>query len=447
MEKSYYNELDPNKQISQSFTLFKNSKIKNSQRNGIISSKTQKKNFTQQSNEFKDTKSLSMFSENKYSKMLKEMSNLNELRHLNIDLADEKTLYEQMHLQTKYPLDTSNEKLNELFQLNQSENSNDTFELFYTKNYTITPLLYRIIISMTSPDIVGELNLGYCNQKVLIFNYTNIFEKDTFDKEFLKPFFHSTVLPELKKEYDSSDDYNENEYPINYWLEEYSNKVYNNIFIVNYTNLTELFFKIQNLPIFLKQLKEISLIILDSPNLLINQSVGLNYESESLAEETVNYKTTVAFNKKKRKSLKTDEKNIYEIINNLINNFQKEFNFNLIITLYDFERLLSLNYLKYRAGDENFMFNISNNFLVNVDPNSDRSSFMFQLKDFRDRHKIYSLEPIESYVNFNCNVFGYIIYIRENIYEFRAYFKKDQFDQIILLHSLSMNYCIQHNHR
>jgi hypothetical protein len=360
----------------------------------------------------------------KYQKLIEQTLHLNNTRSLNLNLTCDKTLYELMHIQSRYPLQVLDEKFKCLLQIDEEKKSNDTLELFYIKNYTITPILYELILNMSSPYDIGGLNLPFSNQRTLIFDYTKIFNKEIFHDEYLIPFYENTVRPLLESEYDGiinepdiDEDYkNFVENSKNFWFQEFSEKLFKNIFIISYSSLLELLIRVQNIPNLTKSIKEISLIIIDSPNLLLNQAVKLEHEDEFKDEgnnshlNNVNKKINVNF-KKKRKSYLKEDQTIYEVINTVLNNLQKEFNFNLIYTFYDFDRVENLNYIKYKMNDQNFSFDNYNKYFNFYIGEEDRIQFIFHMKNFEDKHKIYSIEPNHCYYNFDCNVFGYMIFI------------------------------------
>lgn len=356
--------------------------------------------------------------EDKYQKFIDKTLELNITRNLNLNLICEKSLYELMHTQSRYTLQAVDEKFKCLLQIDEEKKSNDTLELFYIKNYTITPLLYDLILSMSSPYDIGGLTLPFSNQQTLIFDYTKIFNKEIFEEEYLVPFYENTLRQLLESEYEAiiNDPEVDDDYKMfvmnskNFWYEEFSEKLFKNIFVISYSSLLELLIKVQNIPNLFKQIKEISLIIIDSPNLLLNQAVKLEHEDELKDENNYNKKTNVNF-KKKRKSHFKEDQTVYEVINTVLNNLKKEFNFNLIFTFYDFDRTETLNYIKYKMNDQNFNFDNYNKYFNFFIGEEDRLQFIFQMKNFEDKHKIYSIEPNHCYYNFDCNVFGYMIYL------------------------------------
>jgi hypothetical protein len=149
----------------------------------------------------------------KYDNMIKESTEKLILNHFELNTVCDKTLNEVIHSREKYKIETT-ENYEEVLNINMDKKTNDIFEFFYTKNYTICPILYDVILNMSSPDDIGGLNLPYSNQKTLIFDYTNLFDKETFEKEYLCPFFKDVILPQLEEAYEEiiskSDEYQEN---------------------------------------------------------------------------------------------------------------------------------------------------------------------------------------------------------------------------------------------
>jgi hypothetical protein len=368
----------------------------------------------------------------KYKKMINEMLKINVERGMNLNVSCNKTLYELMHSQSRFPLQTAEDEMDKILQLNTSDCLNDTFEFFYTKNYTITPLLYRIIICSCSPDEVFNCSIGYPNQKAIIFNYTDIFDRSVFDKEFLYPFFESEVFSLIQAEIEQFENNSQKTSQVfvppakELLYKEYMRKIYDNIYIINYLDLVELILKLQDLPNIIRKIKDVSLVIVDSPNLLLNQTLNYEYDDEIVKEEIQTRKSNLTIHKKRKKSLKGEEIGITEQMNKVINNIQTEFNFNLIYTLFDFDRISELNYLKYKLNKQ-----FDNKKCVNVKiGDEDRCEFIFHLKDIQDKHKIYSLEPIPCYVNCNINMFGYVIYVGEGHFIFKAFMKTKGVNEI-----------------
>jgi hypothetical protein len=344
----------------------------------------------------------------KYKNLIKEMVNIKR-SGISLNLSSDKTLYELMHNQTRFILETSS-VMSKVYQIDRNEKMNDTRELFYVKNYTITPLIYETIINMCSPDEIDDLPLEFSNQKLIIFNHTNLLDKKVFENEYIYPYFNQHVLPillsELKK-IENNLQFNNKEL----WLNEFIEKIYKNIFIINYTSLIELLIKVQNLPNVIRIIKDVSLVIIDSPNLLLNQEIKVEHEDHG-----------VTFKNKRRSSKNLEHQNIFEMIYKIINGLQNEFNFNLILTLYDYQRQDLLNYLKYKMNDQNFKIENQTRFCHFIVENE--IEFIFQLNYLQDKHKIYSIEPFHSYYNINCSYFGYIVHLSENKYKLYVFKKR-----------------------
>lgn len=139
-------------------------------------------------------------SQEKYNNMVKEAAERLILTNFELNTVCDKTLNEVIHLQESFKLRNS-EHFKEVLNFNQEKKTNDTYEFFYNKNYTICPLLFDIIMNMSSPDELGGINLPYSNQKTLVFDYTNIFDKEIFEREYLTPFYNEEVVPKLEEAY------------------------------------------------------------------------------------------------------------------------------------------------------------------------------------------------------------------------------------------------------
>jgi hypothetical protein len=316
--------------------------------------------------------------------------------------------------------------------LNSSEKVNETIFLSYTKKYTITPLIYKILIGMCSPDLLKGISINFPNQKAIIFDRTNLLELETFENDYLRPFFEKNILILF--------DNDDNEMLYN----EYKEKILTNIFIIQFFSLPELMLKLQALPYLIKTLKEVSLVIADSINALLSQSVKyINDEFEN--EENVQEHRKITFDKKKRKSLDETEVKLYTDIDNMFSNYKKEFNFNLIFTIFNFSRLNTLNYLAFKKSDPNFVCDNQRYFDVKVGDEK-KTEFIFGLKDIDNNNQIMCLEPINHFINCNCTLFA-CVKIKENNtqLEFKAFIKTPNNDQVTTIHEENFNINIKDN--
>jgi hypothetical protein len=298
---------------------------------------------------------------------------------------------------------------------------------------------------MCAPTQIECLNLNYLNEKAIIFDYTNIIEKKVFEEEYIKPFFYSEVLPQLENEFEEisqSDSVIIKSIDKHNWLHEFIKKLYDNIIIIRYTNLIELSLKVQNIPNIIKIIKNVCLIVIDSPNLLISQEIKLDHYEENLNEikDIRRSSHPQGHNiKNKRKSNKFQH-NFFDTIYKNLKCFQKEFNFNLILTLYEYQRNEELNYLKYKFNDSYFNIEDHSTFICIKIGEEGRIQFIFQPIQFQDKHKIYSFEPHHLYYDLDCNIFGYLISLDDGKFKFCAYMKKKDVNEIQLLKEFEFLY-------
>jgi hypothetical protein len=343
----------------------------------------------------------------------------------------DKSLCEMMYSQIRCPLNTFNDELNSILQLNATEKVNDTLELFYTRQSSLIPIIYRIILGICSPRELRNQNFeNFMGSSIIIFDYNNLFDKEEFEKGYLSPFFYSAMASY----------FTENQKILSEIYLEYRSFVLSKIWIISYYEYIELLLKLKDLPNMMTKISEVALVIVDSLNQIINQSINFNHEEEVLMEEKTNRKINISF-KKKRKSVGNDNTTLsnYDYISLILKSmdiFQKEFNFNLIYTLIDFDRVESLPFLESKKGDEKIFdfkktFDLSFPCPKNI---NNKISFLFQIKKWENTNKILCVEGHHQYVINNTNFFSYIYQDRESKdYICRAFFKNLNEDSINLL--------------
>lgn len=398
---------------------------------------------------------------NKYKNLIKEMLTQKQEHGLTLNLACDKTIYEIMKAQTKFPLEAG-EDLNMVYQIaDDGSNINDCREIFYTKLYTCTPLIYQTLLNMCSPKEINGIPLNGTNQKAIIFNYTNFLDKKDFEKFYILPQFEAVVKPTLRYEVqkliaDSEANSDLNLGPINQetWYECYKESLLSNVFIVNYSTLLELLIKVQNIPNNIRFMRDVSLIIVDSPNILAHKETKTEYIADfddlegsfgniSLINDQNKSNINNSLNalsplkrmslKNIRRSTSKPQKNMLEKITELLNTFQKEFNFNLITTVYDYHRIEDLNYLNYKKKDHNFKIENQSRLLYLKLSRDHSIEFAFKPDDNQTKNKIYAIEPFHSYYDMKEHIFAFIINNEGNNYEFLAFTKKPLEEKIELL--------------
>lgn len=369
---------------------------------------------------------------NKADRFMFRVTELNkEHSELNLGaLLPNKTLYEIMHRQTRYQITTNKPELNEvLASCQKSDKHNDTYEIYYTKNFTFVPLLYNFLINVCSPEDLSGFSLDdfeFQDQKAIIYNYTDFFEVEIFEKEFLRPFFEENLYPFLNENFDISDVGDSETL-----FDEYLGKVLCNIVVVDYFCYLELLLKIQDLPNLIRKVKEVSLVIVDSPNMLINQTINMQHNNfDETGDELGHRRANLQLNKKRRKSLEEEEVDFLQKINYTLSRLQFEFNFNLVLTLFDYDRAESLGYLRMKSADYNFIFDNKSRYF-NLKKNE--VQFIFELKDKYFSQRLVAIEPISYYYDCECNIFAYLFKTGEGGYKFKAFLKNPLEDAVNLL--------------
>lgn len=349
--------------------------------------------------------------QNKYDEMIDILSKRNKISSEYLNLYADKTLLELMNQQTRITLETQNQHFNDILQLDFTKVSNDVFEIHYHKQSVIYPFLNEIILNMSSPDELRGNPFDFLNHKTIIFEYGRFFDINSFIVEYLTPFFYDKILSMI------ATDLNENQ--IINLLSEYKERVLSNIYCFSYFSLPELLLKLQNLPYVITQLREVGLVILDSPNLLLSEDIKLSHISDKDGNLTSH------INLKKRKGTSQKNNGWYETINILLNNFRAEFNFNLIYTFYDYKRVESLNHIKYKMNDQNFIFDNNSKYFKIKIGEEDRLQIIFSSNSFvEDKQKLYFLETESSYYNLDINIFGIVNYLGESKFKFTIFGKK-----------------------
>jgi hypothetical protein len=320
---------------------------------------------------------------------------------------------------------TPSTRLNNALQIGEK---NETFIFYYTHKKTLYPTIYNqlIGISGSSSAFIGKAkDFIYANATTLIFtNQKNFINLKVLIKEYVDPLFKDNQLNEDQQ---------------NNFIE----SLLNNIHLHEYLTYEELLVKLNELNIYMKEHKinNVGLIIIDGINTINPQKVEfldengtlkffkLNTKNESNPNPEKKMKNSSEKKNKKKKSFNTAIKqNLYgndyndklndnidfrsheimqQTIVNLITNYQKRYNFNLIITIFDFTQYNFFN-LNLQGKASNKEMN-KNTYTVNTEElQKEHCYFTFKLPKIFFPKRIMFIEPLNLCVNFNQNIFGLI---------------------------------------
>ena len=296
------------------------------------------------------------------------------------------------------PLFTPSTRLNNALQIGEKS---DSFIFYYTHKKSLYPTIYNQLIGISGPNspfFGKEKDFIYANAKSLIFtNQKNFINLKNLLKEYVEPLMKdNSINEELQNNF------------IQILLK--------NILIHEYLTYEELFVKIIELNIYLKEHKinNVGLIIIDGIN---NSTIKQNLYGN-------NY-TLINNNNSKIPSVSNEI--IQQNIVSLIMNYQKKYNFNLIITVFDYtqDNFYNLNFsgkASYKEMNKN-TYNVNNEELQ-----KENCYFSFKLPKIAFPKKIMFIEPINLCLNYNQNIFGLITNpINTQKLEFQV-FKKEKND-------------------
>ena len=327
------------------------------------------------------------------------------------------------------PLVTPSTRLNKALQI---EDKNQPFIYYYTQKYTMFPVIYNQIIGLSGSDKIfndGESrDFIFANKKTLIF--TN--EKKFINKDILLDDFITPMLNQYHK--------NEKEKEI------FIDSLFKNILIHTYLTYDELLIKVIDLfRIFTnREIKDVGLVIIDGINSLSPQKIDFNKIEGNNNEITFNLKFYKHKEPKKKNLINLDDSssdekikennyedekiNIYlgknkkygnflddfrippdeeleQGIVNAIMHFQYRFNFNLIMTVFDYQQEnIFNNAMAGKSLNKDFSKNCE--ILINEKLEEEGCCFQFQLPKIYFPQKISFIEPINQCLNYNYYIFG-----------------------------------------
>ena len=334
------------------------------------------------------------------------------------------------------PLFTPSTRLNDALQI---EEKNECFIFYYTHKKSLYPTIYNQLIGISGPSniFVGkEKDFIYADATSLIFtNQKNFINLNILINEFAYPLMKDNKMDENQQ---------------NYFIE----RLINNIHINEYLTYEELFIKLNELNVHLieHKINNVGLIIIDGINSINSQKIEFiktednqNYKLK-FYKYNISYKGEINSNKKKKRNsvdnkkrgksihnydnspIKqhlyginySNKKNYFEYcenltfidilqqsIVNLIMNYQKKYNFNLIINVFDYtqDNFYNLNY----SGKASYKEMNKNTYTVNCpELQKENCYFTFKLPKVFFPKKIIFIEPINLSLNFNEYIFGLI---------------------------------------
>ena len=332
------------------------------------------------------------------------------------------------------PMFTPSTKLNAALQL---EDKNECLIFYYTHKKTLYPTIYCQLIGLSgvdsifSPEELNERDFIWAGRKSIIFtNQKNFINLDILIEEYINP-----IMKQYKK----------NEEEKNIFIEQ----LCQNILIQEYLTYEELFMKVKELNTLITEhkIKDLGLVIIDGINSInpqkvefLNDEAGKNYNLK-FYKYNISYKGEINSNKKKNrnsnenKRAKTNnnnnksaiKENLYRNISSnntsnryvpsneilqqsivtLILNYREKFNFNLIITVFDYtqDNFYNLNI----SGKASYKEKNKNTYTYSIPELKKRCYFAFKLPSIFFPKKIMYIEPINFCVNYNENIFGIII--------------------------------------
>ena len=332
------------------------------------------------------------------------------------------------------PLFTPSTRLNDALQV---EEKNECFIFYYTHKKSLYPTIYNQLIGIRGPSNIfagKEKDFIYADATSLIFtNQKNFINLNILINEFALPLLEDNKMDENQK---------------NYFIE----RLINNIHINEYLTYEELFIKLNELNVYLieHKINNVGLIIVDGINSINSQKVeffntddGKNYKLK-FNKYNMPYKGEQNSNKKKKRNSIDNKKrgksihtydnspikkhlhgNNYTIKKNenfensntvealqqnivtLIMNYQEKYNFNLILTVFDYtqDNFYNLNY----SGKASYKEMNKNTYTVNTkELQNENCYFTFKLPKVFFPKKIIFIEPINLSLNFNEYIFGLI---------------------------------------
>lgn len=355
------------------------------------------------------------------------------------------------------PIFTPSTRLNSALQI---EDKDECFIFYYTQKKTLYPTIYNQLIGISGSEKIFVKN-GIVERDLILANMTSIIFTNQKNLINLRIIINEYINP-LMCEYNKTDEEKK------LFIEE----LCKNIIIQEYFSYDELLMKINELNIKLTEHKinDVGLVIIDGLNSITPHKLEIQNKENGKGYKLRFYKymmhkfDTTSNKKNKRFSNENNFKgrnssrfekiddikaNIYgnEPINkqrydnnsentfndkfqqnivDLIMNYQEKFNFNLILTIFDFSQE---NFYNSSFGGKLTYKENKNVYVVNCpELQKENCYFAFKLPKIFFPRKTVFLEPFNYNLNYNNNIFGLLTNpVNTRKYVFRV-FKKNRDD-------------------
>ena len=348
------------------------------------------------------------------------------------------------------PIFTPSTRLNNALQI---EDKSSCLFFYYIKKKSLYPTIYNQLIGISGCDSIF-VNIDLNEKDFIWAGLTSIIF--TNQKNFInvKILINEYITPLMKKHGKSKEE-----------TKIFIEQLCQNIIIQEYFSYDELFIKLNEFNILIKEhkLNKIGLVILDGLNTITTHNLDIRqkenekgfyidfykfekfeqnpnknnkkFSSDKKNQQKKNYEEIRAhiygndFMYKKimnNESINSYNEMFQQNILNLILKYQEKFNFNLIITIFDFAQD---NYYNSCFGGRVGYKENKNSFIVNC-PNLQKENcyFAFRLPKYIHSKKIVFVEPINLCLNYNDNIFGMITNpVKTKKFLFHV-FKKDKDD-------------------
>jgi len=348
------------------------------------------------------------------------------------------------------PIFTPSTRLNNALQI---EDKSSCLFFYYIKKKSLYPTIYNQLIGISGCDSIF-VNIDLNEKDFIWAGLTSIIF--TNQKNFInvKILINEYITPLMKKHGKSKEE-----------TKIFIEQLCQNIIIQEYFSYDELFIKLNEFNILIKEhkLNKIGLVILDGLNTITTHNLDIRqkenekgfyidfykfekfeqnpnknnkkFSSDKKNQQKKNYEEIRAhiygndFMYKKimnNESINSYNEMFQQNILNLILKYQEKFNFNLIITIFDFAQD---NYYNSSLGGRIAYRENKNTFVVNCPVlQKENCYFAFRLPKNIHPKKIVFVEPINLCLNYNDNIFGMITNpVKTKKFLFHV-FKKDKDD-------------------
>ena len=326
------------------------------------------------------------------------------------------------------PIFTPSKRLNNALQI---EDKSACLFFYYIKKKSLYPTIYNQLIGISGCDSIF-VNIDLNEKDFIWAGLTSIIF--TNQKNFInvKILINEYITPLMKKHGKSKEE-----------TKIFIEQLCQNIIIQEYFSYDELFIKLNEFNILIKEhkLNKIGLVILDGLNTITTHNLDIRqkenekgfyidfykfekfeqnpnknnkkFSSDKKNQQKKNYEEIRAhiygndFMYKKimnNESINSYNEMFQQNILNLILKYQEKFNFNLIITIFDFAQD---NYYNSCFGGRVGYKENKNSFIVNCPTlQKENCYFAFRLPKYIHSKKIVFVEPINLCLNYNDNIFG-----------------------------------------